>query len=244
MEKENRYLELSRLDCSPGVEVKHGGLSYLSWSYAWHLLVSKYPDSTYYFGEPMTLPDGTMMVKAGVTVQGLTHEMQLPVLDHRNKPIASPNAFDYNSAQMRCLVKCIAMHGVGISLYLGDVKQVVEASDFEKASAFIDAGDYMALHQLIKGLSEKDQIELFNNAPSGQKTKFKESHRATMKQAEDFLTSVAEAIGEAVSQSDGVLLAETIEELTTYERTAVWARLSGEQQEAVKQLRTESGVTA
>ena len=32
MEKENRYLELSRLDCSPGVEVKHGGLSYLSWS--------------------------------------------------------------------------------------------------------------------------------------------------------------------------------------------------------------------
>ena len=27
MEKSNRYLELSRLDCSPGVEVKHGGLS-------------------------------------------------------------------------------------------------------------------------------------------------------------------------------------------------------------------------
>ena len=103
MEKTNRYLELSRLDCSPGVEVKHGGLSYLSWSYAWHLLVSKHPDSTYYFGEPMTLPDGTMMVKAGVTVEGLTHEMPLPVLDHRNKPLASPNAFDFNSAQMRAL---------------------------------------------------------------------------------------------------------------------------------------------
>jgi hypothetical protein len=34
MEKTNRYLDLSRLDCSPGVEVKRGGLSYLSWSYA------------------------------------------------------------------------------------------------------------------------------------------------------------------------------------------------------------------
>jgi hypothetical protein len=47
-----------------------------------------------------------------------------------------------------------------------------------------------------------------------------------------------------VTQSDSVLLAETIDELNTYERNAVWARLNGEQQEAVKQLRTEAGVTA
>ena len=65
-----------------------------------------------------------------------------------------------------------------------------------------------------------------------------------LRMAEDFLNEVAEAIGEAVTQSDGVLLAETIDELTTYERTAVWARLDGTQQEAVKQLRTESGVSA
>ena len=244
MDKENRYLELSRLDCSPGVEVKHGGLSYLSWSYAWHLLVSRHPNSTYYFGEPMTLPDGTMMVKAGVTVDGLTHEMPLPVLDHRNKPIASPNAFDFNSAQMRALVKAIAMHGVGIQMYLGDIKQVVEASNYEKAQQFIDLSDYMGLHQFVKGLSEKDQIELFNNAPSGQKTKFKESHRAAMKQAEDFLDSVAEAMGDAVQNDDGALLAETIDELSTYERTAVWARLTPPQQEAVKQLRTQQEVIA
>ena len=79
---------------------------------------------------------------------------------------------------------------------------------------------------------------------AGEKTNFKNAHRAAMKQAEDFLNEVAEAIGEAVSQSDSVLLAETIDELNTYERTAVWARLNGEQQEAVKQLRTEAGVTA
>jgi hypothetical protein len=244
MDKENRYLELSRLDCSPGVEVKHGGLSYLSWSYAWHLLVSKYPDSTYYFGEPITLPDGTMMVRAGVTVQGLTHEMQLPVLDHRNKPLSQPNSFDYNSAQMRCLVKAIAMHGVGISLYLGDVKQVVEQTQFEKAKSYIDAGDYMALHEFVKGLSEKDQVELFNAAPMGTKTDFKNAHRATMKQAEEFLDSVAEAMGDAVMQDDALLLAETVDELSTYERNAVWARLTPPQQEAVKELRTQQEVSA
>ena len=136
------------------------------------------------------------------------------------------------------------MHGVGIGLYLGDLKHVVQHTDFEKAQQFIEAGDYMALHQFIKGLSEKEQIELFNNAPMGEKTSFKNARRAKMKQAEEFLDSVAEAIGEAVIQSDAVLLTETIEEVSTYERTAAWARLTGEQQEAVKQLRTEAGVTA
>ena len=243
MDKVNRYIALSRKDVSKGVERK-GNLDYLSWAYAWNALVEEYPDSTYYFGEPSTFPDGSVMVRAGVTVDGLTHEMTLPVMDHRNKAITNPNARDISDAQMRCFVKSIAMHGVGIGLYLGDLKHVVQHTDFEKAQQFIDAGDYMALHQFVRGLSEKDQIELFNNAPMGEKTSFKNAHRATMKQAEEFLDSVAEAIGEAVTQSDGALLAETIDELSTYERTAVWARLTGEQQEAVKQLRTEAGVTA
>ena len=239
MEKPNRYLELSRLDCSPGVEVKHGGLSYLSWSYAWHLLVSKYPDSTYYFGDPMTLPDGTMMVKAGVTVQGLTHEMQLPVLDHRNKPIASPNAFDYNSAQMRCLVKCIAMHGVGIQMYLGDIKQVVEASNYEKAQQFISAQDSMGFLEFLGTLSEREQVDLFNDPaiPKGQKTAFKNDHRTLTKQANDFLDSVAECIAEATEQRDEVLLQETISELSSFERTTVWGRLNAEQQQFIQSTR-------
>ena len=120
----------------------------------------------------------------------------------------------------------------------------MQHTDFEKATQFIEAGDFMGFHQHIKSLSEKDQIELFNQAPMGKKTDFKNAHRATMKQAEEFLDSVAEAIGDAVSQSDGVLLAETIDELSTYERTAVWARLNGEQQQAVKSLRTQQGVSA
>ena len=239
MEKENRYLELSRLDCSPGVEGKHGGLSYLSWSYAWHLLVSKHPDSTYYFAEPMTLPDGTMMVKAGVTVEGLTHEMPLPVLDHRNKPLASPNAFDFNSAQMRALVKAIAMHGVGISLYLGDIKQVVEASNYEKAQQFISAQDSMGFLEFLGTLSERDQIDLFNDPaiPKGQKTAFKNDHRTLVKQANDFLDSVAECIAEATEQKDEVLLQETIAELSSFERTAVWGRLSADQQQFIQSTR-------
>ena len=228
-----------RLDCSPGVEVKHGGLSYLSWSYAWHLLVSKHPDSTYYFAEPMTLPDGTMMVKAGVCVEGLTHEMPLPVLDHRNKPLASPNAFDFNSAQMRALVKAIAMHGVGIGMYLGDIKQVVEASNYEKAQQYISAQDSMGFLEFLGTLTERQQVDLFNDdaIPKGKKTAFKNDHRALVKQANDFIDSVAECISEATEQQDEELLRETIAELSSFERTAVWGRLNEAQQSFITSTR-------
>ena len=239
----NSYIALSRKDVSAGVERK-GNLDYLSWAYAWNALCEEHPDANFYFAEPTTYPDGSVMTKAIVTVGDKTHEMTLPVMDHRNKAIQNPNARDISDAQMRALVKCISLFGLGIGLYLGDLKHVVQHTDFEKAQQFIDAGDYMSLHQFVKGLSEKDQIELFNQAPMGEKTSFKNAHRATMKQAEEFLDSVAEAIGEAVTQSDSVLLTETIDELSTYERTAVWARLNGEQQEAVKQLRTQQGVSA
>lgn len=239
----NSYIALSRKDVSAGVERK-GNLDYLSWAYAWNALCEEHPDSDFYFEEPTTFPDGSVMVKVSVTVNERTRTMQLPVMNHRNQAIQNPNARDISDAQMRCLVKCIALFGLGIGLYLGDLKHVVEHTNFEKAQQLIDAGDFMGLHQLIKSLSEKDQVELFNQAPMGEKTNFKNAHRATLRMAEDFLNEVAEAIGEAVAQSDSVLLAETIDELNTYERTAVWARLNGEQQEAVKQLRTEAGVTA
>ena len=201
--------------------------------------MSKHPDSTYYFAEPMTLPDGTMMVKAGVTVDNLTHEMPLPVLDHRNKPIASPNAFDFNSAQMRALVKAIAMHGVGIGMYLGDIKQVVEASNYEKAQQYISAQDSMGFLEFLGTLTERQQVDLFNDdaIPKGKKTAFKNDHRALVKQANDFIDSVAECISEATEQQDEELLRETIAELSSFERTAVWGRLNEAQQSFITSTR-------
>jgi len=238
MEKENRYLELSRLDCSHGVEVKHGGLKYLKWSIAWHLLMTKYPDATYSYDEPITLPDGTMLVRTSVRVGDTVHSMQLPVLDHRNKPLSSPNSFDYNSAAQRCLTKNIAMFGVGISLYHGDTN-VTEASNYEKAQEYISAQDSMGFLEFLGTLSERDQVDLFNDPaiPKGQKTAFKNDHRALAKQANDFLDSVAECIAEATEQQDEELLRETIAELSSFERTAVWGRLSEAQQSFITSTR-------
>jgi hypothetical protein len=239
MEKSNRYLELSRLDYSHGVEVKHGGLKYLKWSVAWHLLMTLYEDATYSYDEPITLPDGTMLVRTSVRVGDTVHSMQLPILDHRNKPLSSPNSFDYNTAAQRCLTKNIAMFGVGIDLYHGDKVNITEASNYEKAQEYISAQDSMGFLEFLGTLTERQQVDLFNDdaIPKGKKTEFKNQHRALVKQANDFIDSVAECISEATEQQDEELLRETIAELSSFERTAVWGRLNADQQSFITSAR-------
>ena len=158
-------------------------------------------------------------------------------MDNRNKAIQNPNARDISDAQMRCFVKAIAMHGVGIGLYLGTLKGLIEQGAYEKCVALIEAGDAMGFHALIKGLESQELAEMFNAAPSGQKVKFKDAYRATLKQAESFIDSIAEALIAAVEGEDEVLLQETVEELTPYERRVAFDRLDGEQQQSVINMR-------
>jgi|TARA_Y100000385_G_C12917153_1_gene560887 hypothetical protein len=99
---------------------KKGNLTYLSWAWAWAVTKDHYPDSNYFFRESEIHSDGTMTVHCDVTIDGLSHEMWLPVLDHRNKPIPNPNAFQINTSKMRCLTKGLAMHGLGAYIYAGE----------------------------------------------------------------------------------------------------------------------------
>ena len=238
MDKVNRYIALSRKDVSNGIERK-GNLDYLSWAFAWNALVEEYPESTYYFGDPVTFPDGSMMVKAGVTVRDITHEMQLPVMDHRNKAIASPNARDISDAQMRCFVKAIAMHGVGMGLYLGDLKHVVAETKFDKAEQLLESQDASGFHEFVQvQLSETERVDIFNDAPPGRKTAFKAEWRALLSNANTQLDESAAAISEAYEADDHSLLKETIEELSSYERKAVWGRLNDGERDFVKQARS------
>ena len=59
------------------------------------------------------------MVWVTVTMFDKPVTCMLPVLDYRNKPVATPNSFDVNTSIMRCLVKAIAMHGLGLYIYGG-----------------------------------------------------------------------------------------------------------------------------
>ncbi|MDC4632948.1 DUF1071 domain-containing protein [Acinetobacter baumannii] len=118
-ESANHFEQLAAISVSGHIEKKNN-MSYLSWAWAVDKLMRIEPQANWAFRDPMTFPDGSMMVHCDVTVFGKTMYMFLPVMDHRNKAIVKPNAFDINKAMMRCLVKGIAVHGLGLYIYAGE----------------------------------------------------------------------------------------------------------------------------
>ena len=106
---------------------KKGKFSYLSWSWAWQEVKGKYPDATFEVHDDVVYPDGTREVRVSVTIEGLTHMMWLPVMNNTNNAISNPNARDVSDARMRCLVKAIALHGLGLYIYAGeDIPQATQ----------------------------------------------------------------------------------------------------------------------
>jgi len=110
---------LSSINVNDHTESK-GNLTYLSWAWAWAVTKQHYPDACYTFHDNEVHSDGTMTVHCDVIIDELAHEMWLPVMDHRNNAVANPNAFQINTAKMRCLTKGLSMHGLGAYIYAGE----------------------------------------------------------------------------------------------------------------------------
>ena len=136
------FADLYSKNVSDYVESK-GGLNYLSWASAWAEVKKKYPTAEYTierFGEEKKpyLYDEALgyMVFTTVTIEDLTHEMWLPVMDFNNNAmkdrpyeiqtkyktltIQPATMFDINKAVMRCLTKNLAMFGLGLYIYKGE----------------------------------------------------------------------------------------------------------------------------
>ena len=113
----NRFAELASIDVSKYVEKQN--LSYLSWAWAVDQLLRRDPAANWTYHDPVRFGD-TMMVSCTVTAFGLARTCHLPVMDHRNKAIPNPDAFAVNTAMQRCLVKAIALHGLGLYIYAGE----------------------------------------------------------------------------------------------------------------------------
>jgi hypothetical protein len=114
----NHYQDLASIDVSKFVE-KKGRMDYLSWPIAVDFLMKKDPQATWQFHEPQLFGE-TMMVACTVTAFNKGISMHLPVMDNTNKAIKNPDSFAVNKAMMRCLVKAIACHGLGIKVYAGE----------------------------------------------------------------------------------------------------------------------------
>lgn len=136
MEK-NYFEELYNTDVSNKVKEKNG-LRYISWAVAWAEVKKLHPDATYNIYEETLAyaPDGTTpmvtrpwfsdgktaWVKTGVTINGIEHIENLPVMDFKNKSISVDNitSADANKSAQRSLTKACARHGLGLYIYEGE----------------------------------------------------------------------------------------------------------------------------
>ena len=128
----NPFRRLFQLDVAKYVEMK-GQFAYLSWPFAVAQLRLADPAASWevrrFDGLPYLSTDLGFFVEVAVTVQGVSLSQIHPVLDNKNRPIMAPSAFDINTSIQRCLVKAIALHGLGLNIYAGeDLPDLDEAS--------------------------------------------------------------------------------------------------------------------
>ena len=120
---------LSKVDVSEHTEDR-GGLTYLSWAWAWGVMMEHYPDlevkwhgqrdETGIMHDIQVYPGGSSMVNCSVTIGDVTRDMWLPVMDYRHKAIANADSRSISDARMRCLTKCFALFGLGHYIYAGE----------------------------------------------------------------------------------------------------------------------------
>lgn len=133
--KKTVFERLSTINLNEHVE-KKDNLTYLSWAWAWSATKTACPDATYKIGETEYDEALGFMCHTTVTIEGETLEMWLPVMDGKNKSmkktaysyssrygdktVEGATTFDINKTIMRCLVKNLAMFGLGIYIYAGE----------------------------------------------------------------------------------------------------------------------------
>ena len=119
----NYFTVLNAVNVNDHVERK-GRFSYLSWPYAVAQLRLAEPTASWevrrFDGLPYLVTDLGYFVEVAVTVQGVCLSQIHPVLDGSNRPLLAPTAFDINTSIQRCLVKAIALHGLGLYIYAGE----------------------------------------------------------------------------------------------------------------------------
>ena len=190
---------LFQKNVNDNVEKKKTGkteLSYLSWSWAWAEVKKLFPDARYEIVKfqsangnllPYLYDEKTgYMVFTNVTIDNLTHEMWLPVMDGANKAmkgeeytystryngektVEPASMFDVNKTIMRCLVKNLAMFGLGLYIYSGEdlpeEPPLPDLSDKELIEKYLSQNpqNKTSVDEYLKTKSEHEVAEMMKN---------------------------------------------------------------------------------
>jgi len=174
---------LSSINCNEQTHEKNG-LTYLSWAWAWGILMEYYPESEYEFSKPKYLPNGTVEVWVTITIkQGLNsakRRMWLAVMNYKNQAVVDPDSTAISNTRMRCLTKCLAMFGLGHYIYAGEDIPRAEAKEVKKEAvvpipkkieACTNINQLVALWGSLTNDQQEQNRELFHEI----KTRFQEA---------------------------------------------------------------------
>lgn len=211
---DNVFEVLSSINVNEHTEDKNG-LTYLTWAWAWAEFKKVCPTATYevekFDNLPYVYDENTgYMCYTKVTVNDITHEMWLPVMDGANKSmkahpyeymVKNPNfkyarkeqdgkyydkygkeqteyiakkveaatMFDINKTIMRCLVKNLAMFGLGLYIYAGeDLPESVESKSENVNTKPVETNIITAEEvQLMRNLCKQKGLDADTVFPNG-----------------------------------------------------------------------------
>jgi hypothetical protein len=175
MKTNTTFEKLSAINVNDKVE-KKSNLTYLSWAWAWSEAKKSFPDASYRVisdistNKPYFYDEALgYMVMTEVTIEGESLEMWLPVMDGANKSMLAQSyayqtrygektvdaatMFDINKTLMRCLVKNLAMFGLGIYIYAGE-----DLPESETATVVAPAKKEVVLEALKKGTENWEKV--------------------------------------------------------------------------------------
>ena len=155
---ENNFLKLAAIDVRPFIEHK-GKLSYVSWVFAVEQLLRVDPEANWAFHEPQMFGE-SMMVSCTVTAFGKPVTMHLPVMDHLNKAVKNPDSVIVNKNMMRCLVKAIACHGLGLNVYAGEDLPLEQAPKVTATESFaVDPARMNIIYDVAAAIVERMEAD-------------------------------------------------------------------------------------
>lgn len=82
----------------------------------------------------LTTMTGTM-VECTITIEGEPYTESLYVMDNNNNAVINPTMKEINKTQKRCLVKALALAGLGLSIYAGEDLPMADINEADKEQA-------------------------------------------------------------------------------------------------------------
>lgn len=82
----------------------------------------------------LTTMTGTM-VECTITIEGESYTESLYVMDNNNNAVINPTMKEINKTQKRCLVKALALAGLGLSIYAGEDLPMADINEADKEQA-------------------------------------------------------------------------------------------------------------